>query len=84
MTFDKVWACTVVKRNNEFFLVVEVPITMRGATGFLIVNRLKDYGAVLEKVQLAIVHSATPVCGAYVSFSHDELLELRILRRTGA
>ena len=67
MTFDMVWACTAVEGNNEFFVVVEVPVTMRGATGFLIVNRLEDYGAVLEKVQLVSVLSPTPVCEAYVS-----------------
>ena len=86
MTFDKVWACTVVKRNNEFFLVVEVPITMRCAIASFLVNRLEDYGAVIEKVQLVIVLSSTPVCEAYVGvgISHDELSELRTLRRNGA
>ena len=84
MSFYLVGACKAIEGNNDRIVLVVEPITMRGTTSLLIVNRLEDYGAVLEKVQLVIVLSTTPICETYVSFNHDELLELRTLRRTGA
>ena len=67
MSFYLAGACKAVEGNNDRTVLVVEPVTMRGTTSLLIVNRLEDYGAVPEKPQLVIALSPTPICEAYVS-----------------